>query len=506
MAHRAWRAPLVLSLALLAFTALLRAPSLSLAALDGDESFFSLIAIELLRGHWPYETLFDHKPVALFMQFAVAIGIGGTDPVVTRMLGLLAVASMGVLVALIAYWRCGLGVLEAGLLGAAAILLCGTFDDYATRSEQLVNVHVLLGLLLLTPPRRPHLAQLLAGGAAFALAFHTNYLAGFVLAGFGGGFALAALARTRYLVEAARSVLGWGLPALAGFGAMTLLLYLPLFLAGTFSEYIALQARYVTGYVTERPALGAYIFTAAGALAWTVPGVTFALFLAVQRPCEGATDGERRGALRRPEALLIFGGVLLGSCLAIVASGHFFRSYQLLAVPAVCLFVAAASVGVGSALRRFSAVALVGSFVSVGMLGLLRAADLAIDVLRPGPTPDVTRTLATMLRPHVEEGDVVYTYCAPLAIQQILGGRPAAQLGFWYHHDRPELAAAMGTTPGAVVTEILAARPVAIIYGPLSHCANAVNHERFATMIDTAGYRLIGSHEGFRLLLPPTTP
>src|SRR5690242_11241170 len=46
-------------LILLVIAFALRAPAIGLSEIDWDESNFSLVAREILRGHWPYTAVFD---------------------------------------------------------------------------------------------------------------------------------------------------------------------------------------------------------------------------------------------------------------------------------------------------------------------------------------------------------------------------------------------------------------------------------------------------------------
>src|SRR4029079_5973964 len=72
---------------------LLRGPTFGLSEMSWDETAFVLVAREILNGHWPFTTLFDHKPIGLYFHFAAALALFGDDPIAARMLGWIVVTA-----------------------------------------------------------------------------------------------------------------------------------------------------------------------------------------------------------------------------------------------------------------------------------------------------------------------------------------------------------------------------------------------------------------------------
>ena len=78
-------ASLVLGFLLLAL--IVRVPALVLPSLDRDEGHYLTIASELNQGRWPYVGPWDHKPIGIFLLFAV-VERGFADGVLgVRLLG-----------------------------------------------------------------------------------------------------------------------------------------------------------------------------------------------------------------------------------------------------------------------------------------------------------------------------------------------------------------------------------------------------------------------------------
>lgn len=152
----------------------LRLPVLFQSVIDRDEGVYALVADEVLAGHLPYTTTFEHKPPALYYLFALAQAVVGKDFVAIRLLGSACVALSAWALACAAL-RLGVRPLCAAVTALAFLLLTLANGGLATNAEvvMMAPAHLGLGALLCAlpgahvPQRR---AWLSAAGALMATA------------------------------------------------------------------------------------------------------------------------------------------------------------------------------------------------------------------------------------------------------------------------------------------------------------------------------------------------
>lgn len=162
---RGWLHGLILCLAA---GFLLRLPELFQSVVDRDEGVYALVADEVLAGHLPYTTTFEHKPPALYYLFALAQAPFGADFVAIRLLGSVCVALSAWALASAAL-RIGVRPLCAGATALAFLVLTLANGGLATNAEvvMMAPAHLGLAVLLCAYPTvsaaKRHSCLLLAG-------------------------------------------------------------------------------------------------------------------------------------------------------------------------------------------------------------------------------------------------------------------------------------------------------------------------------------------------------
>jgi 4-amino-4-deoxy-L-arabinose transferase-like glycosyltransferase len=191
-----------IDLALVALLALaLRLPSASLSVFaSADESAFILDAREVLLGHLPYLTFWDHKPLGSTLMIAAAMALFGQSVEVVRALGLACVVGTAWALYLIArrVWPDRLVA-----LGAAALYVAYStrISGIATITEILLAPFTAAGVLLLLVAAvrqrdgRDAALAWAAAGLSFGIAVWIKYVPAIPAALTGGLLLLAALLR-----------------------------------------------------------------------------------------------------------------------------------------------------------------------------------------------------------------------------------------------------------------------------------------------------------------------
>jgi len=87
---------------LLLVTLILRVPGWFPSLIDPDEAVFSLAAREVLKGHLPYTSMYDNKPVGSTLIFAAFFAVMGPSILAARIVGAAAAFASGVLVCALA--------------------------------------------------------------------------------------------------------------------------------------------------------------------------------------------------------------------------------------------------------------------------------------------------------------------------------------------------------------------------------------------------------------------
>ncbi|MFQ6170286.1 ArnT family glycosyltransferase [Oryzobacter sp. R7] len=413
--------------------------------LGPDEVAYAVIGRELAEGNWPYSVAFDHKPVGLYLPFALAVVMFGDSVTGLRALALVT-ASAGYLLAHALARRLGAPPVAAVLLAVTYGWFTVGNGGLAMISEHLLDVHLLgLALLLLA---RPGVPVALGLGALMALSVGTNYLVGPVVAALG----LAFFWRTRSLPAA------W-FSSVVGFVSVTAALLAPVAIWSDLGDYFGLQADFLSGYEptsTSEPALLA---------AWQafLGPSSFALVVAAAVAVLNPNARTRAAAAWWALGALTVATVSLNQ--------FFYRHYALLLAPALIGLLAAQlrelprphAVGVAAltaAVTAWGVLVPTAPWLARGATAIARQHDLG-----PDRTDPRIRT-AEALRDLVGPDRVMYT--RDIHLYLLSGAEPPTRFFFPSHHTSAKYTAARGTTRDQEMWGIVARRPEVVVLNGVS--------------------------------------
>lgn len=473
---------------------LLRVTTFGLSELSWDESAFALVGREILHGHWPFTTVFDHKPIGLYLHFAAAFALFGDNPTATRILGWIVVTATAIAIRAILAGPVALARPWPLLVSCALLFALLGYGGQAVLSEHFVNLYSVLAALFLL--RRRHGAALLAGVCA-GIAINTNYLALPVLAGLLAGY----LAAPPISAETVRERLGSIALLALGCIAATLVLLAPILLFSKLGDYFGPQVAFLLGYA-DNSGPGHRLMLFVTAVQLLIPLVTVALAALCLKP-EAGQHGRQ---------LWPFGGMLLGSTAATLVSGYVYAHYVLLMLPPLWLCVAVI-------LRRATdrpqrvllGAALAGTSLMIAFMpSALWAAGMGVEDLlakRRGDLAfDLPRQLARIAAPHIPPGGTIYAACAQPVIYQLVHVEPPTRYAFYPDMFAPRYASSLRVDPKAELQAIFSRRPSVVILGDVDECWSVPQAETWH-MVDDAlrqhGYRLFARHEDFSFFEPP---
>ncbi|MFZ2358327.1 MAG: hypothetical protein WA040_03215 [Anaerolineae bacterium] len=451
----------------------LRLPALPQSVIDWDESFYLLMAREMLRGHPPYTVIWDHKPPGLFVLFALAQIVLGQTVLAMRLLAVLVATATSFLLWLFG-WR-GMGSAAIGALAALFYALFSTQNGGLASNAEIMFAPFTIGALLLLTLRAGLPATILprrqlvffAAGLLLGLAIQIKTVAGLEL--------LAALAWIGLAMAASRRA---GQPT----PARTALLTAGLLILGALLPLLA-----VAGYFALNGLWGEYIhanFTASSIYLRLAPPLTLPAVAA-------ALLGQARSApllwltalaaaplawlLRRRHPhtalhLLALGVWLAFTLAATLLSRRFYPHYFLQALPPLSLLAAAVivqAVQLKSALPRLRQGLLIGLIVAIGLAQpaarpLKASVEEALALLRHTQRTELLVYTASYLRErmtpddylYVAEGDPILYYLtdARLPTRYLL---PPLLNG--------DLVPMVGVDPLAELDRIMALRPAYVV-------------------------------------------
>ncbi|MCJ7421791.1 ArnT family glycosyltransferase [Sphingomicrobium astaxanthinifaciens] len=479
-----WGAAALIALVVLA----LRLPLHPIAVLSVDESAYMLVARDLLAGQWPFAGAFDHKPIALYLHYAAAMGLGGEDPSAIRWLATLAALGSALTLWWIARRVFALPPRAALLVGLGWAFASFGLEGYSSNTEILLNGWLMLWLAAFLGWSRGAArfapAALLSGLAA-GIAVQVNYLAGPLLAALYLGA----------LLPAPRKHVGWLLASGLVAIAVALLLLVPLLLAGTLEGYVAQQVAFLSRY-QGNIALADWGTVLRPVALELAPLMLVALLLGLAaRGAQGA-PGERaaRGGLGLLGLLYLAAAVTMA-----LVSGRVFAHYFHLLLPGLFLIVLEGLAASPAARRaRLSLLLLLatlpGLFVALGQAqrGIGVARTLAAGGL---PELDRERSATRLFAEHVPPGASGYVTCAQPIYYLTLGLEAPTRYPFWSIHVYGYLP---GLDPETHIRAIHARAPEVFIIG--ENCPEAE-----LAMIEGifADYVEVAAHRGVRLALRP---
>lgn len=458
--------------ALLACAALalfLRLPALPQSVIDWDESFYLLMAREMLRGHPPYTVIWDNKPPGLYALFALTQVVLGQTVLAMRLLAVFVATATSFLL-----WLFGWRVFGSAAIGGLAALFYALFSTQnggLASNAEIMFAPFTVGALLLLAARAGLPATILsqrrlaffAAGLLMGLAIQIKSVAGAELLAALAWIGLAIVASRRAgqptpartaLLAASLLILGALLPLLAAAGYFAL--------RGLWSDYVYANFTAASIYLRLAPPLAP--MRVAETLLAQVRGAAL-LWLAALAAAPLAWL-IRRSHPRVSLHLLALGVWLAFTLAATLLSRRFYPHYFLQVLPPLSLLAAAVivqAVQLDSALPRARQALLIGLIVAIGLAQpaarpLRASAAEALALLRRTQRTELLVYTAGYLRErmapddylYVAEGDPILYYLtdAPLPTRYLLP--PLLN---------DDLAPMIGVDPLAELERIMALRP-----------------------------------------------
>jgi hypothetical protein len=440
---------------------------LPVSVIDWDESVFALVAQQMLAGHMPYDTVFDHKPIGLYLIFAGFFAVLGDSVAAIRTIPIVFVGATAIVLAWLSRKQFGLDALQAGMVAALYGLLTLPNGGLATNTELLMNLFVAGAVALLVKgglERRVSLPCALLAGFALGAALQVNYLGGILVAGV-AAFYLAWIYDGARPAEVLRLYFVNGVLIFTGFALCNLILVLPIIVAGDFSEYIGLQRAYLGGYdpVSWRVQLDRIYRGGIALLPFLMLGAVF-VFEGVRRLLvrrDRAPSGEQERKLRAWTVMWIF------ALLTAMASGRFYGHFFLFLLPPSLMLTA----GLLRLCREQAVLkrgltawlSLMAGFTTIQHDGIfMQGARGYVNILRNQP-PDVVARASAAMSSQLRAGETIYVYDAQPVHYFQTRTVPPTRFAFPQHHLRQEEVARLGIDRGRHMQEILDARPRFIV-------------------------------------------
>lgn len=423
--------PLILTLAALAT----RLPMFGDPVIYTDEEFYLLVGSRILHGALPYVTIWDRKPVGLFLLYAGMKALGGSGVLAYQLVGTLFVIATALVIGAIAHHVTGrFGALCAGLayilwlnLGHAGAGQSPIFYDLPMAAAGLVTLRATLG------DWRPFGGLTAAGAAAMllaGLAMQIKYSAVFEGVFFGLTFLWLSLRADGIGATCARGLL-WVAVALAPTLA-ALLAYLALGHAQDFifANFISIFER------SSDAGPGLLLLRLALILAVLAPLILCALW-----PVE-------RGQRARHFLLAWLGAALLG----LLVFGTYLHHYLL---PVLVPASAAAAGFFGWRPGRAVTLSLLAAVFVIGEA-------MMVTSLHHHGTRRQFETIARAIDP----AGCLYVYSGDPAFYDATAACIPTRFAFPSHLSRRAEARSLGVDQTAEVARILATRPATILLSP----------------------------------------
>lgn len=124
----------LVAFSLLLLILLVRGTTFATSVVDSDENIFALAAREVVRGHLPYTTFFDVKPVGSTLLIAAAFRIFGQSILILRLIGATCVWASAMLIGRLCR-QCGLMPGQAVCASVLYVAFASTMHGLATMTE-----------------------------------------------------------------------------------------------------------------------------------------------------------------------------------------------------------------------------------------------------------------------------------------------------------------------------------------------------------------------------------
>jgi 4-amino-4-deoxy-L-arabinose transferase-like glycosyltransferase len=476
------------SLALVAWAALVRLPFGIAPRADADAALFWLIGHGWRMGELPYLGTWDIKPPGIFLVFAFADALFGAEPFGGRVLAALAIGAGAV-----GLYRFGQRVLGDSRVALIAALLLPTysllFDGLANKPELFAAPFVIWGITLAAAAAGRSRGQLLLAGLIMGAAPMMKQTAGFEI-----------LFVTAYLAWRHRS-----LPALVAFGAG--LAVVPC----AFALYFATHGAFAE--LMDASVFGALLRLHGDGVTLAQAPVRVLASLKTAMPLlvlTGLGWAERKRLSWRgtdampahPDAALLAWGWLGAAALAELAMRATYPAYALPLLAPLCLLSARVLAALirtnGSGLAR-----VVPILVAAVLLW-----PVVFQTVREDPDHDSQPVaIAAYLRQQVPARPIYVVNYDPVVY--LLSGAPTLTRFSFHQHlvcDFPALPVAAD----AEIRRIMAKRPAALVFASPTHHMVCERPERIALVQSLArgsGYRkaaaIPGKAGAVEIWLPP---
>jgi 4-amino-4-deoxy-L-arabinose transferase-like glycosyltransferase len=461
----------MVAVAVLSAVVLPRLVVLPVSVIDWDESSYALVAQQMLQGRMPYDAVFDHKPIGLYLVFAAFIALIGDSVVAIRVIPIVFAGATAVLLAWLARKQFLLGPYSSAAIAALYGLLTLINGGLATNTEILINLFLVASVALIVRgelARRISLPYALSAGAMLGAAFQVNYLGGILVAGT-AAFYLAWISGSDRPATVTRLYLTNGIFMFAGFLLANIALILPLVFAGDIAAYLGLQIAYLADYSSKvdggfrlgrlyEAVLPILPFVALGAVfvGKTLHGMLFRR----DRPPSAAEER----SLRAWVVLWIFATVTA------FASGRLYSHFFLFILPASLMLTAGVLWACRSqpALRRGLAVwmLLMAAFVTVQSDGIFKDGLRGYrNVFLRGQAPDAVAQVSKSMSAQLGVDDTIYVYDAEIVHYFQTRTLPPTRFAFPNSHLRESESARFGFDRGDHMRDILATDPKFIVVG-----------------------------------------
>jgi 4-amino-4-deoxy-L-arabinose transferase-like glycosyltransferase len=459
---------ILIAVVALVFSALPRFLVFTLSVVHWDETVYTLVARDLLRGIVPLSGTFEHKPIMLHYVYALPQLLLGESIFATRLLSIF-VAALGAFLA---------GVVVLRSLSSDLWLACSAAIFYSLFScvsrglspqPELIASIFLLSVWILIPAGTVarSLGVLIAVGVLLGAMFQVNYLTGIFLLAFALEYFRTCLGGASTPSERWKTFVFHGTVIFSSFAVTFVILLLPVLLFGDIAEYFSLQMHYIAGYSKNLPIQR---FLA------DIPTVTRPLFILLTLFCvfvfflviSALKENWRKGFWNSPFALrmcIFFAAALIAS----TATGRVYAKYYLMVVaPGVLLLICLAnSLPQKGQVRGFflAWMTLFAAFNLEQDRYLFKQGLIGIARTLKGQPADTPAKIAQDIRPLLEAKDTIYVYDYQIILYFLTGVLPPTRFGYSIEQLDESFAATMNFNRAALMEGILDKEPKFIILG-----------------------------------------
>jgi 4-amino-4-deoxy-L-arabinose transferase-like glycosyltransferase len=402
-----WRRQCAMAGCFLVVITLVRAPTLFRSVLDWDESLYLLMAEQWRAGHLPYTTIWDNKPIGIYVIFLIFIDIFGRNVAAIRLASDIFITANAFIIFKITYLLLttrtapqplGLAIFAGVSYGIGSL----SNDGLSANTEIFMTCFTALAMLLAIAPMPAGSGSLRRSalcGVVFGLAVMTKYVA--ILEA-----PALALALLSFNPPSSRTGYVWRLLACAAGGVIPLLITVSVYgeaglLSLWWQDSVASNMTRV-GAAVPVPAIG---YFAGYQLKNWAPFYAAILLLA------GLWAMRPQAVLPDRRAIIFAYAWLFCGALGVAAAKSFYDHYFLQILPALCLIAALTMASSGLTMRR----ALVIFMVIPVIAGWHALADAARPVFKFqnghfSITPDTPDRVAQDLEAALQPGQQVYVF------------------------------------------------------------------------------------------------